>query len=272
MLIALTGATGFVGRQVLRSLTERGHRVRAIVRDPQKLSFSKASDLVEVTETGDLFDESPHRLKELLGGVDTLVHAAWYAEPGSYLNSERNITCLKGTLELARAFSAVGGTRLVGIGSCTEYEPSTEVLTVDSPLAPQSLYAATKVATYHVLSHLLAKNNISFAWPRLFYLHGEGEDARRLVPYVNEQMRVGGEVLLTEGNQVRDYLDVVEAGRLIAGVAIGSQSGAINICSGEGVTVREFVESIADKYGRRDLLRFGARSANLFDPPFVVGS
>jgi nucleoside-diphosphate-sugar epimerase len=271
MLIALTGATGFVGRQVLRSLTERGQRVRAIVRHPEKLSSVGKSDLVEVAETGDLFEESPARLKELLGGVDTLVHSAWYAEPGSYLTSERNITCLKGTLELARSFSAVGGTKFVGIGSCAEYQPSTDVLTVDSPLAPQSLYAATKVASYNILSHLFAKTNISFAWTRLFYLYGEGEDIHRLVPYVTMQLLAGEEVLLTDGQQVRDYLDVAEAGRLIADVAVGSQQGAVNICSGEGVTVREFVESIADQFGRRDLLRFGARASNLFDPPFVVG-
>jgi dTDP-6-deoxy-L-talose 4-dehydrogenase (NAD+) len=37
------------------------------------------------------------------------------------------------------------------------------------------------------------------------------------------------------------------------------------------VTVRELAERIADEYGRRDLLRFGARPDNLVDPPCVVG-
>jgi dTDP-6-deoxy-L-talose 4-dehydrogenase (NAD+) len=35
--------------------------------------------------------------------------------------------------------------------------------------------------------------------------------------------------------------------------------------------VRHFAEQIADEYGRRDLLEFGARPENLVDPPCVVG-
>jgi len=64
---------------------------------------------------------------------------------------------------------------------------------------------------------------------------------------------------------------VEEAGRMIADVALGHSEGAVNICSGTPVTVRELAESIADEYGRRDLLRFGARPDNPFDPPKVVG-
>jgi nucleoside-diphosphate-sugar epimerase len=45
----------------------------------------------------------------------------------------------------------------------------------------------------------------------------------------------------------------------------------VNICSGEAVTVRQLAERIADEYGRRDLLRFGAKPENSFDPPRVVG-
>ena len=38
-----------------------------------------------------------------------------------------------------------------------------------------------------------------------------------------------------------------------------------------GSAVRELAEQIADEYGRRDLLKFGARPDNLIDPPCVVG-
>ncbi len=77
---------------------------------------------------------------------------------------------------------------------------------------------------------------------------------------------------LTSGNQVRDFLDVSEAGRQIAEVAMSGKTGASNICSGCPVTVRELAQSIADEYGRRDLLNFGARKENPLDPPYVVGA
>ena len=76
---------------------------------------------------------------------------------------------------------------------------------------------------------------------------------------------------LTAGTQIRDFLEVSEAGRQIAEIVQGDQQGAFNICSGIPTTVRQLAEQIADEYGRRDLLRFGIRPSNLVDPPCVLG-
>ena len=93
----------------------------------------------------------------------------------------------------------------------------------------------------------------------MFYLYGEGEDDRRLVPYLHKQLTNGEAVELTSGKQIRDFLDVTEAGRIIAEIALCEKSGPINVCSGIPITVRQLAEQIADKYGRRDLLKFGVR-------------
>jgi dTDP-6-deoxy-L-talose 4-dehydrogenase (NAD+) len=271
MTVTLTGATGFVGRQVVRVLLERGCRVRLIVRDPTRLKDLQALSAVEIVQTDDLFAEAPERLRVLLADSETVIHAAWYAEPGKYLSSPLNLDCLAGTLNLARAFAAEGGKRFVGVGTCAEYDLTVGLLTPDAPLAPTSLYAACKASAFQVIGRYLESERVSFAWCRLFYLYGQGEDELRLVPYIRKQLEAGQEALLTSGGQIRDFVDVEEAGRMIADVALGHSEGAVNICSGTPVTVRELAESIADEYGRRDLLRFGARPDNPFDPPKVVG-
>lgn len=51
----------------------------------------------------------------------------------------------------------------------------------------------------------------------MFFLCGEGEDERRLVPYLHKQLVKGEAVELTRGKQIRDFLDVSEAGRIISG-------------------------------------------------------
>jgi nucleoside-diphosphate-sugar epimerase len=91
------------------------------------------------------------------------------------------------------------------------------------------------------------------------------------VPYLRAQLKSGAPAELSSGKQIRDYLDVREAGQMIAEVALGAVQGPVNICSGTPVTVRELAERIADEFGRRDLLHFGARADNLVDPPCVVG-
>ena len=58
---------------------------------------------------------------------------------------------------------------------------------------------------------------------------------------------------------------------MIVDFALSHISGAKNICSGKGITVRAFVEKIADEYGKKDLLKFGARLTQKDEPLFIVG-
>jgi dTDP-6-deoxy-L-talose 4-dehydrogenase (NAD+) len=267
--VLLTGATGFVGRQIMRTLADRAVSIRAIVRDRERLPTDIAD--LQVMTTRDLFEESAAWCAEACADVDTVIHAAWYAEPGKYLTSTRNFQCLTGTLHLAQAAADSGVRRFVGIGTCFEYDLDVGTLSVNTPLKPLTPYASAKAATFLALSQHLPLRQVEFCWCRLFYLFGEGEDARRLVPYVRARLSAGEAAELTSGEQVRDFLDVRDAARLIVDHALGPRTGAVNICSGVAITVRELIERIADEYGRRDLLRFGTRPNNLIDPPRIVG-
>jgi len=161
--------------------------------------------------------------------------------------------------------------RFVGIGTCVEYDLAAGLVSVDTPLRPVTPYAGAKAAAFMALSQWLPSQDVEFAWCRLFYLHGEGEDERRLVPYLRSRLAAGEPASLTSGNQVRDFLDVREAGRLIAEIALSKKQGPANVCSGIPVTVRQLAEQIADEYGRRDLLAFGARPDDPLEPLSVVG-
>ncbi|MCI5162968.1 MAG: NAD(P)-dependent oxidoreductase [Candidatus Electrothrix sp. AX5] len=269
--VLLTGATGFAGRQILKALAAQSVKVRLIVREGKPSKIEQTDKIESVLVTPDIFFETSGWLKEICNGVDTVIHAAWYAEPGKYLQSPKNIDCLSGTLALAKACVQAGVRRFVGIGTCFEYDLSIGYLSVDTPLKPTTPYAASKTAAFLALSQYLAAAGVEFVWCRLFYLYGEGEDERRLVPYLRKRLAQGEIAELTSGTQVRDFLDIREAGRLIAEIAQGKQQGPVNVCSGQPITVRQLAEQIADEYGRRDLLRFGVRPDNLVDPPCVVG-
>ncbi|GAB0149500.1 NAD(P)-dependent oxidoreductase [Marichromatium sp. PS1] len=269
--VIVTGASGFVGRRIVQALLDRGIGVRLLVRDPARAAVLFPARGVELVEIEDLFTASVETLQTVLAGGEMLVHAAWYAEPGRYLDSTRNLVCLTGSLHLAEAFVAAGGRRFVGVGSCAEYDPTPGSLDIHTPLRPQTLYGACKASTYQVLEQLLRVAGVEFAWCRPFYLYGEGEDPRRLVAHLHTRLAAGEPVDLGSGEQVRDYLDVERAGEMIAEVALGGRCGAFNICSGRGQSVRQIAERVADGYGRRDLLRFGSRPDNPQDPPCIIG-
>jgi dTDP-6-deoxy-L-talose 4-dehydrogenase (NAD+) len=269
MTLLVTGATGFVGRQVHAALARHGVPVRAVIRRGTEARLIAPTE--GVVTTADLFLESATWWARACAGIDTVVHAAWYAKSGKYLHSPRNTDCVTGTLALAAGAADTGVRRLVGIGTCFEYDVAAGTLSTQTPLKPSTPYAEAKVAAFDALSALLPARGVSFAWCRLFYLFGEGEDERRLAPYLHRRLSAGEPAELTSGRQVRDFLDVCEAGRIVADTALGRAEGPVNVCSGVPVTVRAFAENIAKHYGRRDLLRFGARADNSFDPPYVVG-
>jgi dTDP-6-deoxy-L-talose 4-dehydrogenase (NAD+) len=270
--ILLTGATGFVGREVLKAIQmEESVDIVLVARCGWQDRIQNQKGIVLSFETKDLFSETAEWWEGVCKNVDTIVHVAWYAETGKYLLSKKNTKCLQGTLSIAEGAIAAGVRRFVGIGTCFEYDLNNYILSIDTPLKPVTPYAASKAATYLALSQLLAQQNIEFAWCRIFYLYGNDDNEKRLVSYIRSKLKNNQVAELTSGNYIRDFMNVSEAGKMVADVAFDSIQGAVNICSGVPVTIRQIAEKIADEYGRRDLLKFGARPDNLCDPVCVVG-
>ena len=269
--ILLTGATGFVGRQILKQLENKGHQITIVVKPnwENRISINKA--LTKIIEVDDIFSQTSKWWEKKLTGISTIIHTAWYAEPGLYLNSIKNEECFLGTVQLATAAKNKNVKRFVGLGSCIEYNISNKHLSIDTPLLPKTLYSKAKVNTFNCLTNLFDNTTTSFLWCRLFYLFGEGEDPRRFYSFLHQTLKNGEAANLTNGNQVRDFIDVKIAAKMIIKGTFSSTVGPANICTGKGKTIRKIAEEIADIYGRRDLLNFGARPDNLVDPKYVIG-
>lgn len=70
-MILVTGATGVVGTALIPELLQRGHQVRALVRDPRRLGPQRVNVQIALVDLGD-----PHGLRHALRGVDTVIHLA----------------------------------------------------------------------------------------------------------------------------------------------------------------------------------------------------
>ena len=227
--VLVTGGSGFVGRQVVPHLCAAGLDVIAPTR-------AEADLLVPGT---------PAWLAQTTG-ADVLVHLAWEAAPG-YATSPANPDWLRASLELATAFVAAGGRRIVAAGSCAELD-----------LERPTPYADCKRALHLGLRGLATIHGRELAWARLFFLYGPGEHPERLVASLAARLAAGEEAFATAGRQRRDYLDVRDAGAAIAALTLSAGTGLFDVATGDAPAVADIARAIATAADRPGLLRLGA--------------
>lgn len=153
MRIALTGATGFLGRYLVRHLAGSGHRLCCWFRPgSDREGFDDVTGAVEWVP-GTLGDETA--VHELVRGADAVVHAAVQWEGprtrGSGHHGAAGVFAgvnLTGSLQLFQAAFEVGVPRLVFISTCAVHEVILEDRPLDEahPLWPSSHYGAHKAA------------------------------------------------------------------------------------------------------------------------------
>jgi len=150
MRIAVTGATGFIGRYILAHLAEQGHALKAWFREgSNRERFDAIRDLTWVP--GKLGDAAA--AAELVEGCDAVVHSA-LSRPGTgFMGGEGDVVALArtniiGTLELIEAARAAGVRRFVFISTCAVHDKILTDRPLDEahPLWAKSHYGAHKGA------------------------------------------------------------------------------------------------------------------------------
>ena len=253
--VLVTGANGFIGRQCLPLLLAKGYEVHAVSR------YEVAPRLEGIVwhESDLLSPGSPDRLVTKIK-PEYLLHLAWYAVPGKFWESPENTEWVRASIELYRAFTEVGGKRLVAAGSCAEYVSNAgECDEEKTPLLPSTLYGSSKHALESELRSNCKANQLSHAWGRVFHLYGPHEDPARLVAYAVRSLLRGEPALCSDGLQVLDLLHVADVASAFVALLGSDLTGPVNIGSGHPVAVREVLHEIGHQIGRPELIRLGAK-------------
>ena len=265
MRVLVTGASGFIGRSCVQILQERGWEIHAVARRRVDAGAGPVK-----WHTHDFLE--PAATSRLLAEIRPthLLHLAWYTAPKAYWTAPENMQWVAASLDLLRAFGEHGGTRVVMAGSCAEYEWEHELYSEQTtPCRPATLYGACKHGLDVIASRFAAQADLSYAWARIFFLYGPNEHPARLVASVARSLLNGERARCSPGTQARDFLHVEDAARALVQLLVSDIQGAVNIASGQAVTVRELASRIGNLLGRRDLIDFGALPGPTDEPPVI---
>src|SRR4051812_32536848 len=217
MLVAVTGAGGFIGSHVVDALLEAGHEVRALVRytsqggwgwlEPRRDDSARLDVLA-----GDVCDSGV--VDTLMREVDAVLHLAAligipysYRAPSSYASV--NIGGTLNVLESARRSrpGRVVVTSTSEVYGTARYSPIDE----EHPLQAQSPYSASKIAADALGEAWQRTYDLPVVILRPFNTYGPRQSARAVIPTILGQL-LGGckELNLGRTDPVRDFTFVTD--------------------------------------------------------------
>jgi nucleoside-diphosphate-sugar epimerase len=265
MKILLTGGTGFVGQAIRKSLHSRDQNVTVLSRN-KVIKFDNENELSNI----DLLRLNYDDFRKIVEPFDVIIHAAWYVNPTDYNVSIKNIEHMKASLELSRAIATYNNKSLIGLGTCLEYDLTPGILYPENHENPNNLYSACKLSYKNITKQIFQNTNNKFIWARLFYLYGEGEYPQRLYPSIKKAIEERRPLALSNGENIRDFIEVNNAADMIVNcLSLEEKFKIVNISSGQGQTIRDFVTSISGNFSH--LMKFGTRNVSAFEAPVIVG-
>jgi nucleoside-diphosphate-sugar epimerase len=239
MKIAVTGASGFIGRYVINALLAEKVEIYAITRNASKLAnLDKSINVIEFA-----IDDCDANVFEKIGTPDALIHLAWDGLP-NYKSLHHFETELPKQYMFLKRLIDGGLASLFVAGTCFEYGSQSGALSADMETKPNNPYGYAKDALRKQLEFLKAVNPFNLTWARLFYMYGENQPNTSLYPKLLDAVKRGDKAFnMSGGEQLRDYLPVKEVASQIVNLALAQRdAGPVNICSGKPISVREQVE------------------------------
>lgn len=255
----ITGGAGFIGSNIAEVLVKNGHRVRILDNfyTGKKENLASISNDVELIE-GDLRDIDT--VIKAMSGISYVFHYGAIASVQISIADPigSNATNIGGTLNVLTAARKSGVLKVVLASSSSVYGddprlPKNEEMK-PVPLSPYALHKLAGEVYGRQFSTLFGLSTVSL---RFFNVYGPKQDPQGLysavIPkFLTLAMADEAPIIYGDGNQTRDFIhidDVVRA-NLLSLDATDLSGAQINIASGKGLSLNEFVTTLSEVLGK----------------------
>jgi nucleoside-diphosphate-sugar epimerase len=257
MKVLVTGATGFIGQQVINHLLEYDVDIVATANIPKEciknISWKDQVNYIECDLTKrdvDYFN--------FFKGPDMLIHLAWGNLP-NYRSKYHIEVNLLSNLSFINSIISGGLANINVLGTCLEYGMQNGCLKEEKETYPENAYALAKDILRKFIQELSKHYGFQYNWIRLFYIYGKGQNKNSLFGQLENAIENHESVFnMSGGEQIRDYLQVEKAAEYIVKISLNpSYQGIINCCSGIPVSIRKLVETYLNLNGVKMKLNLG---------------
>lgn len=240
MRVVLTGAGGFIGREIARELRLQGHVVAGWARRP--VPCAGVDDFVADLLRPETYGEPLRAFRP-----DALVHAGWFGVAPRERDLQTQLDNIAATGDIVAQAVDAGARVVVGLGTQAEYGLTTEMVDEQAPTRPVTLYGISKLAAGAALLRIARQKNVRGVWARIFGVYGPRETAPSMLPWCAREFAAGRRPQLTSGTQGWDFLHVRDVAGAVAGLlACEGASGVFNVASGVAAPLRETVLRLRD--------------------------
>jgi len=263
--VLVTGAGGYIGRHVVTSLLNLGHKVTA-------LDFiTDGIDDRATKKTVDIFVDADG-LFDALDKPDVMIHMAW--KDGFAHNSAAHMQFLSAHYNFVMNMVSQGLKQVLVMGSMHEVGYFEGEIDEDTPTNPRSLYGIAKDALRRALTLSLANTDAVLQWVRAYYILGDDEKNQSVFTKIIEAEKAGKEKFpFTTGVNQYDFISINTLGEMIAKTASQTQvDGVINCCSGKPQALKNVVEQFLAKKQFNIKLDYGVFPDRPYDSPMVYGN
>ena len=233
MKVLLTGASGFIGKHVFNHLDKHKYDVTCVSRKSPVSPIWMQFDILDSEATLNAIQEVK---------PDFLIHLAWDVEHGVFWNNLNNEKYMQATINLFKAFISQGGKKIIAAGSCAEYNTSSVAVAEDVVVNKKELshYGKAKREVYEWLE----SNVDTFSWLRIFGIYGNGENERRLIPYLVKSLKNNTSINIRDKNFYTDYIYVEDFAKLVSCLLTNRSEGCLNIGTGVPISNLKIYETL----------------------------
>ena len=266
-IAVITGATGAIGRALIKVCIEAGYEVLAVVHR----TSTRATELKRIEHCQVLYldlSEYDNTLKEMKKqnvtqeGCELFFHLAWMAPFGEGRNNlGLQLENVKASLAAVHFAKALGCTSFIGAGSQAEYGRVTGKLSSDTPTFPETGYGVAKLCAGQMTRLACEQVDIKHIWTRILSVYGPHDGINSLISVAIDDMVNNRETFFTPCDQMWDYIYSEDAARaLLLAAQKGKHGGVYVIGSGEAHPLKQYIRKIAVITNYKKEIGFGKRA------------